>query len=402
MIGGGIVGVSTAYNLITKRPGSRVLLVEKADYLAAEQTGHNSGVIHAGVYYTPGSLKAKFCKIGSEWTKEFCKENNIPYEVTGKMIVATNLDEVFRMHKLYNRAVENGIKADLISNKELREREPNIKGMEAIYVHDTGIVDYRKVTRKLADKFLELGGEIRLKVEVEEIHESSEKVTLQVKDRNFGSGVRYHLVSEKLVVCGGIQADRLARSAGLNVDWRMIPFRGEYYKLPEKYNDVVNSLIYPIPEPGVPFLGVHLTKMIDGSVTVGPNAVLGLSRSGYEKLSLNIKDMIDFARYPGFWRLAKNNLKTGASEAFNSTFKKGYLREVRKYCPQIKVEDLTPYPPGIRAQAVDKEGNMIEDFDIRETNRTLHVVNAPSPAATSAMPIGDYISAKSLKEEPKY
>lgn len=400
VVGGGIVGLATALTLLQKRPGSSLVLVEKSDHVAAEQTGHNSGVIHAGVYYKPGSMKARFCKLGAQWTRDFCDEHGIPYENTGKLIVATDKVEVERLDALYERALENELDIEMIDAKELSRREPNITGLKAIFVKSTGIVDYKLVAKAMAEEIIKLGGEVRLSTTVKDIRESPAEVRVEVSSSDATDSEA--IFAKQIAVCAGIQADRLARMAGINVDWQMVPFRGEYYRLRHKHDKVVSALIYPTPDPSVPFLGVHLTRMMDGTVTVGPNAVIGLSRTGYPKLSINAKDIFDFVKFPGFWKLAKNQLKTGIVEQWNSLYKPGYLKLVQKYCPQIELEDLKPYPAGIRAQAVMKDGEMVEDFMLKQTSRMLHVVNAPSPAATSSMPIADYLTAKMLGEEPTH
>ncbi len=394
VIGGGIVGLATAMTLLRKQPGASLLVVDKEDCVAAHQTGHNSGVIHAGIYYAPGSLKARLCKAGASWTRQFCDEQGIAYENTGKLIVATNDLEVERMNALYERALINELDVELIDGAELRRREPNIVGRGAIWLPSTGIVDYRAVCEHMARVIAGDGGELRLGTRVVDLHESLSEVGLDLVVR--GGSERERVYARRLVVCGGIQADRLAAMAGLDVDFQMIPFRGEYYRLPPDKNDLVSALIYPVPDPALPFLGVHLTKVLDGGVTVGPNAVLGLAREGYPKLSMNVRDMTDLARFPGFWRVARSVARTGIVEQWNSLYKPGYLQLVRRYCPSLTVADLRPEPAGIRAQAVLRDGSMVEDFLLRRTPRMVHVINAPSPAATSAMPIADLITEQVL------
>lgn len=411
VIGGGIVGLATAMSLLRERPGASLVVVEKEDGVARHQTGHNSGVIHAGIYYKPGSHKAKLCKEGAVRTREFCDEHGIPYRNTGKLIVATDDVELERMNALYERALVNELDVEKIDGAELRRREPNITGVGAIWLTSTGIVDYTQVCRKMAEVIEHAGGTIRLSTKVTDITESLSEVRIDVESAG-GSGRhaaptaapegssdasgRERIYARKLVVCGGIQADRLATLAGLDVDFQMVPFRGEYYRLPPSRNDVVSTLIYPVPDPELPFLGVHLTLMMDGGVTVGPNAVMGFAREGYPKWSTNARDIKDFVTFPGFWKIAKAQLKTGAVEQWNSVYKPGYLDLVRKYCPLLTTKDLTPEEAGIRAQAVRKDGTMVEDFLFYSTDRMLHVCNAPSPAATSAMPIGDLIADKVL------
>lgn len=390
IIGGGIVGVSTAWQLQQRFPQKRIAIVEKESQFACHQTGHNSGVIHAGVYYQPGSLKAKFCKEGVQATIEFCKDNYIHYEQCGKLLVATNALEQERMLALFERCTENGIDAQLLDQTQLKQREPNITGVGGIFVKQTGIVNYQQVTTKMAEKFQQLGGTILLNHEVIGLVEDANGVTIQVSH----NGENLVLESDFLVACSGLMADRTTKMLGIKTDFQIIPFRGEYYRLSPQHNHIVNHLIYPIPDPDLPFLGVHLTRMIDGSVTVGPNAVQGWKREGYGRINISLKDILDMIRFKGFWRLLNNNLKVGLVETFNSWWKPGYLKTVQKYCPSLKLRDLQPYPAGIRAQAVMKDGSMVHDFLFAQSPRSLHVCNAPSPAATSALPIGAYICEK--------
>ncbi|AMO56746.1 L-2-hydroxyglutarate oxidase [Endozoicomonas montiporae] len=387
VLGGGIVGVSTAWQLKQRYPAKSVLLLEKESELAQHQTGHNSGVIHAGVYYAPGSLKARFCKAGVKATMDFCDQQGIPYDQCGKLLVATNELEFHRMEALYARCLENGIEVEWLDAAALKQREPNIVGCGAIYVKTTGIVDYSRVTRAMARCFEELGGEVRLRSRVVSMEERPQGIRLNVDN---GSEQQW-LQAGYLVCCTGLMADRTTRMLGIKTDFQIIPYRGEYYQLAPQHNNIVNHLIYPIPDPDLPFLGVHLTRMIDGSVTVGPNAVQGWKREGYSRINMSLSDIREMVSFAGFWRATRNNLKTGLSETLDSIWKRGYLRRVQKYCPQLQLDDLTPYPAGIRAQAVMKDGSMVHDFLFAESPRSLHVCNAPSPAATSAIPIGEYI-----------
>lgn len=399
VIGGGIVGLSTAMELLKRQPGASVLVVEKERGVAMHQTGHNSGVIHAGIYYAPGSLKAKLCAQGAIRTREFADQHGIPYRNTGKLIVATNDIELERMQALYERAILNGLDVELIDEVELRRREPRIRGLGAIFLRSTGIIDYRAVCRKMCEVIIAGGGEIRLGAHVKAIHEDEHQVDVDiVPPASAEAAGPLRLRTKKLVVCGGIQADRLARMAGLSPEFQMAPFRGEYYRLRPEKNDIVQTLIYPVPDPSVPFLGVHLTPMMDGGVTVGPNAVLGFAREGYPRWAINLRDVADLVRHQGFWRLVPGFLKTGIVEQWNSIYKPGYLKLVQKYCPEIAIDDLLPEPAGIRAQAIMSDGSMAEDFLFMETARMLHVCNAPSPAATSAMPIAQLIVDKVLGE----
>lgn len=383
LVGGGILGVSTAMQLKQRFPDYRILLVEKESDLAMHQTGHNSGVIHAGVYYTPGSLKARFCLEGNRATKAFCQEQGIAFDECGKLLVATNELEMTRMKALWERTEANGLERYWVTGDELAEREPNIQGVGGIFVPSSGIVDYAAVTRAMGQVFTEAGGDIRLSTEVIGLEERSDEVVVKTT----GGDVR----SRYLVTCSGLMSDRVVRMLGLQPDFTICPFRGEYYRLAARHNSVVNHLIYPIPDPAMPFLGVHLTRMIDGTVTVGPNAVLAWKREGYRKTDFSFSDALATMTNPGVLKVLKQNLKPGLIELKNSLFKSGYLKEVKKYCPSIELADLEPYPAGVRAQAVSRDGKLVDDFLFMNTRRTVNVCNAPSPAATSALPIGAHI-----------
>lgn len=396
IVGGGIVGVSTAWQLKQQYPDKSILLVEKEAGFSRHQTGHNSGVIHAGVYYAPGSLKADFCKRGVERTLSFCAKHDIPVENCGKLLVATNEVEFERMQALFERCLQNELDVELLDAAQLKLAEPNITGLGAIYVKATSIVNYRLVTEKMAEEFKALGGEVCLSTEVVGLNETEQEISVQCRYK--GSPITFH--SQFLVSCSGLMADRMTKMLGLETDFQIIPYRGEYYRLAPKHNQVVKHLIYPIPDPELPFLGVHLTRMIDGSVTVGPNAVQGFKREGYGKVNISVRDVWEMLRFSGFWKVTAKNLKTGLVEMKNSLWKPGYLQLVRKYCPSIELADLQRYPAGIRAQAVLSDGTLVHDFLFAESPRSLHVCNAPSPAATSAMPIGEYICQKIAAKAP--
>ncbi|AMB86956.1 hydroxyglutarate oxidase [Pseudomonas agarici] len=388
IIGGGIVGMSTALELTRRRPGASIILLEKETSLARHQTGHNSGVIHAGVYYAPGSLKADLCRRGAQATKDFCTEHGIAFDVCGKLVVATNTLEMTRMEALHERAQLNGLTPQRIDGQDLSALEPNIVGIGALLIDSTGIVDYKAICNVMARLIEAAGGEIRMGIKVNSIVERGDEVQIGSTEQQWQA--------KQLVVCAGLQSDRLAKMAGLRIDHQIVPFRGEYYRLPPSKNEVVKHLIYPVPDPQLPFLGVHLTRMIDGSVTVGPNAVLGFAREGYPKASVNLADIIEFLRFPGFWKVMRENLSSGMTEMKNSLWKRGYLEQCRKYCPELSVEDLQPYEAGIRAQAVMRDGTLVHDFLFVDTPRMLHVCNAPSPAATCAIPIGEMIADRLL------
>ena len=385
--GGGIIGMSTAMQLIDLYPDARIVLLEKESGPAHHQTGHNSGVIHAGVYYTPGSLKAKFCLAGNRATKAFCDENGIRYDTCGKMLVATSALEMERMKALWERTAANGLEREWLSAAGLKEREPNITGMGGIFVPSSGIVSYREVTAAMANIFQQKGGEIVYNAEVIALKEHAAGVVVHTR-----SGQEFE--GATLIACSGLMADRLVKMLGVDPGFIICPFRGEYFRLAPQHNQIVNHLIYPIPDPAMPFLGVHLTRMIDGSVTVGPNAVLAFKREGYRKRDISLSDMLEMFGSGGIRRVLQNNLRSGLGEMKNSLCKSGYLKLVQKYCPSLTLQDLQPYPAGVRAQAVSPDGRLIDDFLFVTTPRSIHTCNAPSPAATSALPIGAHIVSK--------
>lgn len=388
VIGGGIVGLATAKAMQEAEPGARIILLEKESDFARHQTGHNSGVIHAGIYYQPGSLKAQLCRAGAEATKAFCRQYSIPFETCGKLLVATSSQEVERMEALAKRAVQNDITFQHVDQQALRKVEPAVAGLGALLVPATGIVDYAKVSRAMAAEIIERGGIVRLKAPVTAIREDGKGVAVTANGET--------LRASKLVACAGLQSDRIARLAGLDISHRIVPFRGEYYTLPKSKANIVKHLIYPIPDPALPFLGIHLTRTIDGGVTVGPNAVLGFSREGYDKGSFRAGDVADMSTFPGFWKMAMKNWRSALAEFSNSASRTRYLKECRKYCPTLELADLGAPGAGIRAQAVLDDGTLVHDFLFKETERMLHVCNAPSPAATSSIPIGRMIAEKLL------
>ena len=390
VIGAGIVGVATALQLKQRHPQLTITLIDKEPSPARHQTGHNSGVVHAGVYYKPGSLKADFCKRGADLTRELCHEYKLPYNQCGKLLVATDETEHSRMIDLEQRCKENRIEVERLSEAELNKREPDIVGVGALLIPRTAITDFIAITQVLLELFQQKNGNTLLGSEVTRIEEQPDSV------RVFAGNTTVE--SSSLIVCGGLMADRLARMMEIDLDFQIIPFRGEYYQLSSKFNDIVRHLIYPIPDPDLPFLGVHLTLMVNGTVTVGPNAVLGWKREGYDSINFSVKDVAEMCRFSGFWKVLKTNFGTGFNEFFDSLYKPGYLKRVQKYCPQLRLADLTPYPAGIRAQAVMSDGELVHDFLFSETPRSLHVCNAPSPAATSALPIGAYLCDKAAEK----
>lgn len=387
VVGAGIVGLSTAMHFLEEQPGARVLVLEKEADIAAHQTSHNSGVIHSGIYYKPGSLKAKLCREGVEQTIDFCERRGIAYAQCGKLLVATNEVERERMASIYARGKQNGLQdIELLDAHQLKAREANIEGVGAIHVPTTGIVSYAQVAREMAKVIVERGGEVRTGSALREVHEDSASVTVVLE--------RETVRAKYLIACAGLMADRVAKLCSLDFNFRIVPFRGEFYKLPDEKKDVIRHLIYPIPDPALPFLGVHLTRTIDGDVIIGPNAVLALKREGYARNAFSMADVMDMVGYGGFWKFIGAHLVPGLREYWNSLSRGRYVQLCQKYCPSISRRDLLPYPSGVRAQAVLPDGKFVEDFFFLKTGRTFHVCNAPSPAATSALPIGNHIVTK--------
>ena len=388
IIGAGIVGLAAAREILRARPRSSIIILEKERAVAWHQTGHNSGVIHAGIYYAPGSLKARFCREGAAATKPFCAEQGIKFENCGKLLVATNDGERAQMEALFERAKQNGIEAERIDAVGLRRLEPNITGTGALLVPSTGIVDYKLVAAAFAQIATAKGADLQLGTEIIAIREDPHAVEISTRGQSWRA--------RSLIVCAGLQSDRLAKLAGMRIDHRIVPFRGEFYTLPKSRAGLINRLIYPIPDPKLPFVGIHLTRTIDGRIIVGPNAVLGFAREGYGKFSFSPRDVIDYLAFPGFWKVVGTHLASGVEEMRNSLWKQGYLAQCRKYCPSLSLADLEPGLTGIRAQAVLRDGTLVHDFLFAETARMLHVCNAPSPAATSAIPIARMIAGKCL------
>lgn len=386
IVGAGIVGAACARKFKQEHPQLKVMLLEKEAKPALHQTGRNSGVIHAGVYYAPGSLKAKYCREGLERTISYCQQYDLPYLQCGKMIVATSDIEEERLQSLFERCQHNNLAPELCSESQLQVREPNVTGQVAIFVKQTGITNYTAITEHFLQSFCEAGGNVQYSEQVTELSESDQLVTVTTERGSYQSSF--------LLNCGGLHSDVLIRKLIPNIDWRIVPFKGEYFLLPQKYNDVVQHLIYPVPDPELPFLGVHLTRMIDGTVTVGPNAVLALGKEAYDRGAIQMSEVVSSLGYSGLRKVMLKNWRSGIQEFKNSMFKSGYLNLVQKYCPQIKLEDLLSYPAGIRAQAVSDKGELIHDFRFAQSARSLHIGNAPSPAATSAMPIADAIYKK--------
>ncbi len=383
IVGAGIVGLSIATRLQQLHPRAQLTIIEKENDVAAHQSGHNSGVIHAGVYYEPGSLKARLCRSGLVDTIAFCRAHDIPFRQCGKLIVATNARERERLLRLHERARSNGVECHRITGRELTELEPKISGIAALKVVESGIVDYAKICRKLFELLGENGAVFKMNAEVMGIRESSDFVDVETTT---GAVSGKHLIA-----CAGLQSDRVARLAGLTADFAIVPFRGDFFRLDAKRADIVKHLIYPVPDPALPFLGVHLTPTIDGGMTVGPSAMLALHREAYRKFAVSVSDVSDMIRYRGLWRLLLRFPHAGVSEFVHTVSRRAYLTAIRKYCPTLGLPDLVTHQCGIRAQAVSPDGYLIHDFIIKRTNRTTHVCNAPSPAATAARPIAEFV-----------
>jgi L-2-hydroxyglutarate oxidase len=383
IIGGGIVGVATAHRLTVDRPDATVTVVEKEDRLAAHQTGHNSGVIHAGVYYRPGSLKARLCRAGSQSMVAFCEEHDLPARVTGKLIVATHADELPRLHALHERATANGLPVTLITPEQAWEYEPHVACVAALHVASTGIADFAAVCRALARLVEKAGGQVRLGTRVTGIRADGAATVVETT----GGDLR----ADYLINCAGLHADAVARLAGLRPEARIIPFRGEYYELRPDRRDLVRGLIYPVPDPQFPFLGVHFTRMIDGSVHAGPNAVLATAREGYGWGRIRPGDVADEVAWPGLWRLARRHWRYGLTEVRRSLSKRRFTESLARLVPEVTEDDLVPGGAGVRAQAITRDGGLVDDFLIVRAPRQAHVLNAPSPAATSSLEIARHI-----------
>lgn len=383
VIGGGIVGLATARNLLQSYPRAKLLILDKESHWAFHQTSNNSGVIHSGIYYKPGSFKAKFCREGNISMTEFCNKYNISHEICGKVIVATKPQELSLLEDLYERGLANGLKVEKISAEEVKEVEPHVSCIAGLRVFSTGIVSYRQVCQKLVDIIRDKGGELLLNANVTQIKDVSDG-----KEITTSQGV---FTTRMLVNCGGLQCDRLTRLGDVDPQVQIIPFRGEYYELKPEKRYLVKTLIYPVPNPNFPFLGVHFTKMIDGSVHAGPNAVLSLKREGYHKTDFDMRDAMEIFSYPGFWKLASKYSKDGIQEIIRSFSKSAFVRSLQRLIPEVTADDLVPTHAGVRAQALKPNGELVEDFLIIKDQKSIHVCNAPSPAATSSLEIGKAI-----------
>jgi (S)-2-hydroxyglutarate dehydrogenase len=383
IVGGGIVGLSVAWTLLERSPGLRIAVLEKEDGWARHQTGRNSGVLHSGIYYKPGSLKAKLCREGNRRLVEFCGEYGIRHEICGKVIVATTASELPLLENLYQRGIANGLAAKKLSASEVKEIEPHVSCLAGIRVPSTGIVDFVAVCRKLAELVESRGGELRLGSRVLGFGTSDTGTVLETS--------KGPMAARWVVNCAGLHSDRMAKLAGAESGARIVPFRGEYYELKAERRSLVRNLIYPVPDPNFPFLGVHFTRMIDGSIHAGPNAVLSLKREGYHRTSFNLRDFADTMTYAGFWRLAAKHAKSGLEEMYRSFSKRAFVHSLQKLIPEIRAEDLVPGAAGVRAQAVRPDGGLVDDFLLVHSPDAIHVCNAPSPAATACLEIGRVI-----------
>lgn len=383
IIGGGIVGLATAYRFTRRFPGRRIAVLEKEAHVAEHQTGRNSGVLHSGIYYKPGTLKAKTCRAGKQAMEAFCAAEGIAHEICGKVIVAVDDAELAALQRIYERGVANGVKCELIDRVRLAELEPHAAGIKAIHVPETGIVNYRQVCERLAQRLRESGGEVVFNAKVMAIRHHVDGVTAVTSHGDF--------TARQLVNCGGLHSDRLARLAGQNLHAKVVPFRGEYYALKPEAHRLCRNLIYPVPDQRFPFLGVHVTRMIDGSVECGPNAVLAFGREAYTFFDWNARDLLETLTYSGFLRLAAKHARMGLGEIWRSLNKQAFVRALQRLVPEIRAEHLEPAPAGIRANVIAPDGALVDDYLIEESDRVVSVCNAPSPAATASLQIGETV-----------
>jgi L-2-hydroxyglutarate oxidase len=391
IVGGGIVGLATANALLDSKPGTRIVVLEAESSLASHQTGHNSGVIHSGLYYKPGSMKAKFCAEGREAMYRFCADQGIAHERCGKIVVATREDELPRLEELHRRGEANGLRGmQWLTPEQMRDYEPNVTGIRGLWVAETGIVDYKAVAAAYARILKERGCEIRTVTRVIGCIRAGSEWVIQT--------VKGEVRCKSVVNCGGLQSDRIARLCGLDPGIRIVPFRGEYYELrPERWH-LVRNLIYPVPDPRFPFLGVHFTRRIGGGVEAGPNAVLAFKREGYRKSDVSMRDIADVVGYGGFWRMTSRHWKMGMSEFWRSFNKRAFVLALQRLIPSLTLDDVIPGGSGVRAQAVDANGGLLDDFHVVHAPQMIHVLNAPSPAATSSLIIGREIAAMAVEQ----
>ena len=391
IIGAGIIGLATALRLLQQKPDLRVVLLEKEATVASHQTGHNSGVLHAGLYYQPGSLKARLCREGKADLEAYCEAHGVPIERTGKLVIALDESELQRFEALKDRALANEVPGlEEVGPERIRELEPHAVGIKALWSPGTGIVDYLEVARAFARDVVERGATIETRRALESIEQRGDELVLGTS--------RGDLVARRVIACAGLQADRVASLTGDDEERpRIVPFRGDYYTLKPEAQHLVQGLIYPVPDPAFPFLGVHLTKRIDGSVLAGPNAVLATAREGYGRFDVSPRDLLDTLRYPGFRKLARQFWRMGAMEMWRDWYKGAFLADLRRFVPALSGDHLEFGPSGIRAQALNADGSMVDDFQLGGSDRVLHVFNAPSPAATSSLAIGRVLAGEAVE-----
>lgn len=387
VVGGGIVGLATAYSVLLQSPSKKVVVLEKESTFGAHQTGHNSGVIHSGLYYKPGSQKAKNCLDGYSRILKFCVDFDVPYEVCGKIVVATSENELGQLEALRQRGEQNGLTGiRRLSSGEIKEIEPHCAGVAGLFVKQTGIVDYSVMANRLVEQIKSLGGQVLTGQKVSEIIDSAHNTFVSTSALEFSA--------KSVVTCGGLFSDRLAMLTESKLDLRIVPFRGEYFELKASATHLVRNLIYPVPDPNFPFLGVHFTRRIDGSIECGPNAVLAFAREGYRKLDISIRDFTQTLAWPGFQKVARKYWRTGLGEYHRSFSKSAFVKALQKLVPDITTADLEPAGAGVRAQACSRDGGLLDDFEIRQFGRVIHVCNAPSPAATASLAIGQAIASR--------
>ncbi len=380
------MGLATAHQISNRLPDRQIIVLEKEPVIGRHQTGHNSGVLHSGIYYKPGSLKAVNCRLGKLAMQEFCQQHEIPYEICGKVIVAVDDQEIPALERIYQRGQANGVQCSVISQDRLKELEPHVAGVKAIHVPEAGIVNYKIVCQRLAELLQENDNRVETNQRVTKIITQSDQCRVVTTDREFEADL--------VINCAGLHCDRVSKMGGAKPPAKIVPFRGEYFELkPEKYH-LCKNLIYPVPDPKFPFLGVHFTRMIDGSVECGPNAVLAFAREGYKKTSFNPRDLLESLTYPGFIRMALKHWKMGCGEMWRSISKKAFVKALQRLMPEIRSEDLVSAPAGVRAQAILRNGSLVDDFLISETENMLNVINAPSPAATASLNIGNLVADK--------
>lgn len=387
VVGAGLVGLSTAYKYKLKFPDKRILVLEKESSVSVHQSGNNSGVIHSGIYYKPGSLKAQNCISGYDELIDFAAGNDVPYEICGKVIVASSSSELMALNNIFERGIQNGLQGiKKISGEELKELEPHVSGISGIHVPQTGIIDYLMLAKRLQGLIQDLGGVCRFNTNVIDMKRSGGRVQIFTDDLTYDAN--------KVVTCAGLQSDRVSNLTENQNDLRIIPFRGEYYKLKPEKEHLIKNLVYPVPDPNFPFLGVHFTRMIGGGIEAGPNAVLAFKREGYRFRDFNLKDSVATLSWPGFWKVAAKYGTIGLGEVYRSLSKAAFTKALQKILPEVTTQDLIPGGAGVRAQACDRNGNLVDDFNILESENIIHVRNAPSPAATSCLSIGRAISDK--------